>query len=144
MLFLFTQITEKNLQFLFKNRRFSTFTTFSLDSWSSVDADFCISAAYATSGTIRSFWLQNIPVSGRLKRKKHKKKHEILAFRPLLQEIRLKTLTIRKVFWSSKSKFWNLKKKTCCRSLPKWIEIELFSPPPIWFYQKSSTALSKG
>ena len=53
--FHFTQITDKNLQFPFKNWRFSTFTTFSLHSWSSVDADFCISSAYVTSGTKRSF-----------------------------------------------------------------------------------------
>ena len=31
---------------------------------------------------------------------KNKKKHEILAFKPLLQEIRLKNLTVRKIFWS--------------------------------------------
>ena len=32
---------------------------------------------------------------------KTRKKHEILAFSPLLQEIRLKGLTSRKIFWSS-------------------------------------------
>ena len=53
--FHFTQITDKNLQFPFKNWWFSTFTTFSLHSWSSVDADFCISSSYVTSGTKRSF-----------------------------------------------------------------------------------------
>ena len=36
-----------------------------------------------------------------VKQKKHKKKHEILAFKPLLQEIRLKNLTSRKIFCSS-------------------------------------------
>ena len=36
-----------------------------------------------------------------LNRKKHKKKHDILALKPLLQEIQLKNLTIRKIFWSS-------------------------------------------
>ena len=54
--FHFTQITNKNLQFPFTNWRFSTFTTFSLYSQSSVDAGFCISLAYVTSGTKRSFW----------------------------------------------------------------------------------------
>ena len=36
-----------------------------------------------------------------VKQKKHKKKHKILAFKPFLQEIRLKNLTSRKIFWSS-------------------------------------------
>ena len=34
-------------------------------------------------------------------KQKNKKKHEILAFKPLLQEIELKNLTIRKLFLSS-------------------------------------------
>ena len=54
--FHFTQITDKNLQFPFKNWRFSSFTMFLLHSWSSVDADFCISPAYLTSGMKQSFW----------------------------------------------------------------------------------------
>ena len=33
-----------------------------------------------------------------VKQKKHKKKHEILAFQPLLQDIRSKNLTERKLF----------------------------------------------
>ena len=33
-----------------------------------------------------------------VKQKKHEKKHEILAFKLLLHEIRLKNLTIRKIF----------------------------------------------
>ena len=41
--------------FFFKNWRFSTFTTFSLLSWGSVDEDFCISSASVTSGTKQSF-----------------------------------------------------------------------------------------
>ena len=36
-----------------------------------------------------------------IKQKKHVKKREILAFKPLLQEIRLKNLTSRKIFWRS-------------------------------------------
>ena len=36
-----------------------------------------------------------------VKQKKHVKKREIFTFKPLLQEIRLKNLTIRKIFWSS-------------------------------------------
>ena len=67
--FHFTQITDKNSQFSFKNQRFSTFTTFSHHSWSSVDADFCISSAYVTSGTKQYFSFQNIPVPGGLNRK---------------------------------------------------------------------------
>ena len=54
--FHFTQITYKNSQFAFKYWRFSTFTTFSLHSWSSQDANFCIPSAYVMSGTKRSFW----------------------------------------------------------------------------------------
>ena len=36
-----------------------------------------------------------------IEQKNHEKKHEILAFKSLLEEIRLKNLTIRKIFWSS-------------------------------------------
>ena len=36
-----------------------------------------------------------------VKQKKYEKKHEILAFKLLLQEIWLKNLTSRKIFWSS-------------------------------------------
>ena len=36
-----------------------------------------------------------------VKQKKHIKKRQILDFKPLLQEIQLKNLTIRKIFWSS-------------------------------------------
>ena len=67
--FHFTQITDKNSQFYFRNWRFSTFTMFSLHSWSSVDAEFCISSANVTSGTKQSFWFYNIPPSGGLNRK---------------------------------------------------------------------------
>ena len=62
-----------------------------------------------------------------VKEKKHKK-HKILAFKPILQEIQMKNLTSRKIFWSTNIKFWN-KKNTYCRSLPKWSKIELYSPP---------------
>ena len=61
--FHFTQITDKNSQFSFKNWRFSTFTTFLLHSWNSVDADLCISSAYVMSGTKQSFCFLNIPAS---------------------------------------------------------------------------------
>ena len=57
------------------------------------------------------------------------KKHEILAFKPLLQKIRLKKLTIRKMLWITNIYALNWKKKTCCWSLQKWREIELCSPP---------------
>ena len=36
-----------------------------------------------------------------VKQRKHKKKPRILAFKPLLHEIQLKNLTIRKIVWSS-------------------------------------------
>ena len=36
-----------------------------------------------------------------VKQKKYEKKHEILAFKPLLQEMLLKNLTSRKLIWSS-------------------------------------------
>ena len=41
---------------------------------------------------------------GGLSKKTHKKKHDILAFKPLLQEIRLKNPIIRKIFLSSNVK----------------------------------------
>ena len=64
-----------------------------------MDADFCISLVDVTSGMKRLFWFQNIPAPGGLNRKN--KKHEILAFKPLLQEIREKNQSIGKLFWSS-------------------------------------------
>ena len=106
-------MTDKNPQFSFKNWRFLTFNTFSLRLWSSVDADFCISSAYVTSGTKRSFCFWNIPASGGLNRKNLGKKREILAFKPLLPEIRLKNLTSRIRFSEAlTSKLWNKKKYT--------------------------------
>ena len=63
-----------------------------------MDADFCISSTYVTSRTKQSFWSLNFPALGGLKWKKYKKKHEILAFKPLIQEIWLKNLTSRKFF----------------------------------------------
>ena len=92
--FHFTQITDKTLQFSFKNWQFSTFTTFSLYSWGSLDADFCISSAYVTSERSIFLGLQ-LSTPRRVKQIKHDKRHEILAFKSLLQEIWLKTLTSR-------------------------------------------------
>ena len=42
--------------------------------------------------------LRNGGRGGEKKKKTHKKKHEILAFKPLLQETQLKNPTIRKIF----------------------------------------------
>ena len=67
--FHFAQITDKNLQFSFKNWQFSTFTTFLLHLPSSVDADFYTSSAYVMSGTKHSFHFQNIPASEMLNSK---------------------------------------------------------------------------
>ena len=61
-------------------------------------ADFCISSAYVTSGAKRSFCYYNIPAPGWLNRKKHVKKRETLAFKPLLQEIWFKKLARIKFF----------------------------------------------
>ena len=58
-----------------------------------------------------------------IKQEKHEKKHEIFAFKLLLEEIQLKNLTIRKIF--------KKKKNTCCRILQKWSEIELYPPPMV-------------
>ena len=68
-----------------------------------------------------------------VKQKKHKKKHENLVFKPLLQEIWLKNLTIRKLFWSSK---FSKKKKHATKSYRNWI---MFNPQS--FYQKSLTSI---
>ena len=63
-----------------------------------------------------------------VKQEKHVKKREILGFKPLLQEIRLKNLTGRRFSEVLTSKLWN-KKNTYFWSLPKWSEFELYSPP---------------
>ena len=59
-----------------------------------------------------------------VKQKKHEEKHEILAFKLLLQEIWWKNLTSRKIF--------KVLKVFCCQSLQKWSKIELCSPPYIF------------
>ena len=43
---------------------------------------------------------------GGIKQKKHVKKREILAFKPLLQEIWLKNLTSRKIFWKNNTEVY--------------------------------------
>ena len=61
-----------------------------------LDADFCICFGLCDCRNEAPFLiLENIPAPGGLN-----KKHEILVFKPLLQEIQLKNLTIRKLFWS--------------------------------------------
>ena len=67
--FYFTQVTDKKSQFSFKNWWFTTFTTFSLHWWSSLEADFGISSGYVMSEMKRSFCFWNIPGSGGLNRK---------------------------------------------------------------------------
>ena len=57
-------------------------------------------SVYVTSGTKLFLILEHSSLKG-VKQKNHVKKREIFAFKPLLQEIRLKNLTIRKIFWSS-------------------------------------------
>ena len=57
-------------------------------------------SVYVTSGTKLFLILEHSSLKG-VKQKKHVKKREIFAFKPLLQEIRLKNLIIRKIFWSS-------------------------------------------
>ena len=54
--FHFTQITDKNLQFPFKNWQFSRLTRFLFHSGSSMDADFCISLDYVMSRMKWCFW----------------------------------------------------------------------------------------
>ena len=56
-----------------------------------MDADFCISQAYVMLVFII---LEHFCLRG-AKQKKQEKKHEILAFKPILQEIRLKNLSER-------------------------------------------------
>ena len=74
------------------------------------------------------------------KQEKHKKNHEILAFKSLLQEIRL-TWPSERFSEALTSKLWNKKEYM----LPKLTEMErswiMFIP--LWFYEKSLTAPSK-
>ena len=57
-------------------------------------------SAYVTPGTKVFLILEHSNLKG-VKQKKYLKKREVFAFKPLLQEIRLKNLTIRKILWSS-------------------------------------------
>ena len=91
----FTQITEENSQFTVNS--FTSFTTFSLHLWSSVDPDFCISLVWNEA----VFLLLKHSSPRKVKQKKQEKKHQILSFKLLLQEIQLKNSNIKKVFWNS-------------------------------------------
>ena len=125
--FHFIQITEKNLQFPFKNWQFSTFTTFSLHSWSSVDPDFYISSACGMSGTKQSFCFYNIPASGSLNRKNMRKNMKFWPLNSYYKRCIWKIWLAERFTKALTSKLWN-KKNTCCWSLQKWSEIELCSP----------------
>ena len=126
--FHFTQITEKKLQFPFKNWQFPTFTSFSLHSWNSVDADFCISSACVTSGRKRSIWFYNIPASGGLNKKNMRKNMKFWPLNSYYNRSNWKTRLSERFSDALTSKLWN-KKKTCCGGLQKWSEVELYSPP---------------
>ena len=80
--FYFTQVTDKKSQFSFKNWWFTTFTTFSLHSWSSLEADFGISRLCDIINEAVFLLLKHSRLRG-FKQKKHMKKSEILAFNPL-------------------------------------------------------------
>ena len=128
--FHFTQITDKNSIFLQKLAIFNichVFTSIHEPLWMQIFV------------FLQPMWLQErsslsasrkFQPQGGSKQEKHIKKHEILAFKPLLEEIWLKNLSSRKIFQSLTSNLWN-KKKIYCRSLPKWSEIELYSPPMV-------------
>ena len=74
----------------------------------------------------------------RMLQKKHKKKHEILAFiNPYYKRSNWKTwLSERFSSEALTSKLWN-KKSTCCWSLQKWGKIELYSPPSPYGFIKN-------
>ena len=63
-----------------------------------------------------------------VKQEKHKKKHEIFTFKPLLQEIWLKNLTSRKLFWSSTSKLQNKKKKPTAKACRNGAKLNYVHP----------------
>ena len=77
-----------------------------------------------------------------VKQKKHKKRHEMLAFKPLLQKIGLKNWLSESFSEALTSKLWN-KRKFMLLKLTEmqrnWI-IFIY----LWFYQKSLTDPSKG
>ena len=95
------------MQNSFKNYWFSTFTTFSLHSWSSVDAVFCISSSYVRNEVdfliLKYSSLRGLNI-------KNEKKHQNLAFKPLLHEIQLNTWLSEIVSETLASKLWNKKK----------------------------------
>ena len=76
---------------------FFTSYMFLLHLWSSVDPDFCISLVWNEA----VFLLQKHSSPRKVKQKKQEKKHQILSFKLLLQEIQLKNSNIKKVFWNS-------------------------------------------
>ena len=109
-------MVDKNSQFSFKNSWFSTFTMFLLHSWSSVDADFCISSAYGMSGMKRSLFLEHSSLRGG-KQKKHVKN---MKFWPYNKRSDWKTSLAERFSEALTSKLWN-KKKYC----QNWI---IFTP----------------
>ena len=77
--------------------------------------EFCISSPYEdVRNKVVFLILEHSSLrmwGGELNKKTHKKKHQILAFKPLLQEITLKNPTIRKIFLSSNVLSFEIKKK---------------------------------
>ena len=57
-------------------------------------------SAYVKPGTKVFLILEHSNLKG-VNQKKHLKKREVFAFKPLLQELGLENLTTRKIFWSS-------------------------------------------
>ena len=118
---------KKNSQFPFKNWQFSTFTLFSLHSWSSMNADFCISSAYVTSGMKQSFWFKNIPTSGEeggregggLNRKTTRKNMKFWPLNSYYKRSDWKTWLADRFSEGLTSKLWNKKKNRCYWSLQK-------------------------
>ena len=59
------------------------------------------------------------------------KKHEILAFKPLLQKIRLKKLTIRKILWITNIYAFNWKKRHAAEAYRNEGKLNYVHPPMV-------------
>ena len=104
--------TYKKLQFPFKNWHFSTFTTLSLHSWSSVDADFCIFFGLCDMRNKVVYLIlehSSLKGEGGLNRKNTRKNTKFWPINPYYKRSNWKTWPSESFSEALTSKLWNKK-----------------------------------
>ena len=112
--FHFTQLTEKKLPFLLKNWEFSTFTTFSLHPWRSVDVDLSIFSLFDVRNEVVFLILENSSLRGQ-SRKKNRRNIKFWPLNSYYKRSDWKIGLSERYSEALISKPWN-KTNTCSRS----------------------------